>query len=61
MKQALIAAQQQGLQRDLRVLAGRIRAAAAARPGRSSEFDAGVDWAVLWIENTADSLTQSRS
>ncbi|MGW3644131.1 hypothetical protein [Streptomyces sp. NPDC005143] len=44
-----------------RVLAGRIRAAAAARPGRSSEFDAGVDWAVLWIENTADSLTQSRS
>lgn len=60
LRQAFVAAQERSLQHDLRVLADRIRAAAEARPGQSSQFNAGVEWAVLYIENVASGLTEGR-
>ncbi|MFH0246424.1 hypothetical protein ACGRHY_29295 [Streptomyces sp. HK10] len=53
---AMVAARKRGLQQDLRNLAARIRADAADMPA-SPDFHAGVDWTLLWIENTATSLT----
>lgn len=60
MIQAMDAAKRQGLQKDLRALAANIRADAegrydSAEPG----WRAGVEWMLLWIENTASQLTQS--
>ncbi|MGA4863690.1 hypothetical protein ACPB9J_13695 [Streptomyces lavendulocolor] len=58
MIQATDTAKQQGLQKDLRALAANIRADAegrydSAEPGRR----AGVEWTLLWIENTTAQLT----
>jgi hypothetical protein len=55
MMDAVRAAREKGLQSDLLVLAQRMRAEA---PDRSSEFNAGIDWALLWLENTARQLTE---
>ncbi|MFE4653561.1 hypothetical protein [Streptomyces sp. NPDC056707] len=44
-----------GLQKDLRVLAKRLRREA---PSRSPEFELGTEWAALWLENTATRLTK---
>ena len=62
MRQAMDAAKRQGLQKDLRALAANIRADAegrydSAEPG----WRAGVEWTLLWIENTASQLTEGRS
>ncbi|GGZ42763.1 hypothetical protein [Streptomyces poonensis] len=59
MRQAMDTARRQGLQRDLRTLAADIRADAegrydSAEPG----WQAGVEWTLRWIENTASQLTQ---
>lgn len=51
-------AQAVGLQTDLRNLAERIR---QANPDRSAEFSDGVDWVLLYIENTANGLTEGRT
>ncbi|MFF9569979.1 hypothetical protein [Streptomyces sp. NPDC014685] len=61
MIQAMDTAKRQGLQKDLRTLAANIRADAegrydSAEPGWRS----GVEWALLWIENTASQLTEGR-
>ena len=61
MRQAMDAAKRQGLQKDLRALAANIRADAEGRydsvePG----WQAGVEWTLLWIENTAGQLTKDR-
>ncbi|MCG8971555.1 hypothetical protein [Streptomyces sp. CL12-4] len=61
MIQAMDAAKRQGLQKDLRALAVNIRADAegrydSAEPGWRS----GVEWTLLWIENTASQLTGGR-
>ncbi|MVO84979.1 hypothetical protein GPA10_09435 [Streptomyces sp. p1417] len=53
------AAKRQGLQKDLRALAANIRVGAegrydSAEPG----WRAGVEWTLLWIENTAAQLTE---
>ncbi|MFD4756412.1 hypothetical protein [Streptomyces sp. NPDC058426] len=59
MIQAMDTAKRQGLQKDLRALAANIRAEAegrydSAEPG----WRAGVEWTLLWIENTAARLTE---
>ncbi|MFC8015014.1 hypothetical protein [Streptomyces cinereoruber] len=59
--QAMNAAKRQGLHKDLRALAANIRADAegrydSAEPG----WWAGVEWPLLWIENTATQLTEHR-
>jgi hypothetical protein len=59
MIQAMDTAKRQGLQKDLRTLAANIRADAeglydSAAPG----WRAGVEWTLLWIENTAAQLTE---
>ncbi|WP_327669461.1 MULTISPECIES: hypothetical protein [unclassified Streptomyces] len=61
MIQAMDAAKRHGLQKDLRALAVTIRADAegrydSAEPG----WQAGVEWTLLWIENTAAQLTEGR-
>ncbi|MEW1552018.1 hypothetical protein [Streptomyces tsukubensis] len=61
MIQALVTAKRLGLQKDLRALAVNIRADAegrydSAEPG----WRAGVEWALLWIENTAGQLIEGR-
>ncbi|WP_236246979.1 hypothetical protein [Streptomyces sp. CC210A] len=61
MIQAMDRAKRQGLQKDLRALAANIRADAegrydSAEPGWRS----GVEWSLLWIENTASQLTEGR-
>lgn len=55
MVDALRVARAQGLQNDLLVLAQRLRAEA---PDQSPDFNAGIDWALLWLENTARQLTE---
>jgi hypothetical protein len=55
MRQMAGRAYSQGLQNDLRVLADRIRSEA---PPGSDGFSAGIDWAVLFIENLANQLTE---
>ncbi|MFD9058246.1 hypothetical protein ACFWCM_23450 [Streptomyces albidoflavus] len=61
MIQAMDAAKRHGLQKDLRALAANIRADAegrydSAEPG----WRFGVEWTLLWIENTASHLTEGR-
>lgn len=61
MIQALDTAKRQALQKDLRALAANIRTDAegrydSAEPGWRS----GVEWTLLWIENTAGQLTEGR-
>ncbi|MEV2262989.1 hypothetical protein AB0J13_30515 [Streptomyces anulatus] len=61
MLQAMDTAKRHALQKDLRALAADIRADAegrydSAEPG----WQAGVEWTLLWIENTASQLTKDR-
>ncbi|MFB7867388.1 hypothetical protein [Streptomyces sp. NPDC056069] len=51
---AMRQAKAEGLQKDLRVLAQRIRNEA---PEGSADFNGGIAWAVRFLENTATSLT----
>lgn len=61
MRQAMDTARRQGLQTDLRTLAANIRAAAEGRyAGAEPGWQAGVEWTLLWIENTASQLTEGR-
>jgi hypothetical protein len=55
MMDAVRAARAKGLQNDLLVLAQRLRVEA---PDGSTDFNAGIDWALLWLENTARQLTE---
>ncbi|WP_431777032.1 hypothetical protein [Streptomyces cucumeris] len=62
MIQAMATAKRQGLQKDLRTLAAHIRADAegrydSAEPG----WRGGVEWTLLWIENTAAQLAEGKS
>ncbi|MEV6131913.1 hypothetical protein AB0M05_34870 [Streptomyces violaceusniger] len=62
MRQAMDTARRQGLQKGLRALAANIRADAEdqyadAEPG----WQAGVEWTLLWIENTASQLTEEKN
>ncbi|MEV2255728.1 hypothetical protein AB0I94_35125 [Streptomyces sp. NPDC050147] len=61
MIRAVDTARRQGLHKDLRALAANIRADAegrydSAEPG----WQAGVEWTLLWIENTAAQLTEGK-
>jgi hypothetical protein len=61
MRQAMDTARRQGLQKDLRTLAANIRADAEGRyTGAEPGWQAGVEWTLLWIENTASQLTEGR-
>ncbi|MEE1943266.1 hypothetical protein V1L54_28330 [Streptomyces sp. TRM 70361] len=54
-------ARRQGLQKDLRALAANIRADAEGRyDGAEPGWRAGVEWTLLWIENTAAQLTEDK-
>ncbi|MDX3713359.1 hypothetical protein PV733_31350 [Streptomyces europaeiscabiei] len=55
MRQEVYAARREALQSDLRLLAARIRNEA---PDGSADFQAGIDWAALLVENIANQLTQ---
>ncbi|WP_329127203.1 hypothetical protein [Streptomyces sp. NBC_01465] len=55
MRQAMAAVRRQGLQNDLRVLTDRLRNEA---PAGSPDFNAGIGWALLWLENTANTITK---
>ncbi|GHD52434.1 hypothetical protein [Streptomyces galbus] len=60
MIQAMHTARRQGLQKDLRTLAANIRADAEGRYDSADPgWQAGVEWVLLWIENTASQLTES--
>ncbi|MCP8706261.1 hypothetical protein [Streptomyces sp. AC04842] len=62
MIQGMDTARRQGLQKDLRTLAASIRADAEGRYDSADPgWRAGVEWALLWIENTASQLTEGRS
>ncbi|MDJ0465474.1 hypothetical protein [Streptomyces sp. H27-C3] len=62
MIQAMDTAKPQGLQKDLRALAANIRADSEGRyDGAEPGWQAGVEWTLLWIENTASQLTEGRS
>lgn len=52
--EAMQDAKRLGLQSDLRVLADRLRNEA---PAGSPDFNAGIAWAVRFLENTASGLT----
>ncbi|MGA5566636.1 hypothetical protein ACPCUV_36465 [Streptomyces platensis] len=61
MRQAMDTARRQGLQKDLRTLAANIRAAAEGRYADAEPgWQTGVEWTLLWIENTASQLTDGR-
>ncbi|MEU6444812.1 hypothetical protein [Streptomyces sp. NPDC047046] len=60
MIQAMDTAKRQGLQKDLRTLAANIRAAADRYDDSDPRWHAGVEWTLLWIENTASQLTEGR-
>ncbi|MCX4596966.1 hypothetical protein OG819_47260 [Streptomyces sp. NBC_01549] len=61
MRQAMDTARRQGLQKDLRTLAAKIRIQAEGRyPGAEPGWQSGVEWTLLWIENTASQLTEGR-
>ncbi|MET7695240.1 hypothetical protein ABZT06_46365 [Streptomyces sp. NPDC005483] len=64
MRQTMDTARRQGLQKDLRTLAANIRAAADryddSEPEPEPGWRAGVEWTLLWIENTAAQLTEGR-
>ncbi|WP_326809767.1 hypothetical protein OIE62_40340 [Streptomyces scopuliridis] len=62
MRQVVDSARRQGLQRDLRTLADRIRADAEGRHAdEGAGWQAGVKWSLLYIENIASGLTEGRS
>ncbi|MFF3343653.1 hypothetical protein [Streptomyces flavidovirens] len=62
MRQAIDTARRQSLQKDLRTLAARIRADAEGRYASTEPgWQAGVEWTLRWIENTASQLTEGRS
>lgn len=62
MRQAMDTARQQGLQKDLRTLAANNRPDAEGRyDGAEPGWQSGVEWTLLWIENTASQLTEGRS
>ncbi|MEH6375881.1 hypothetical protein V7793_16315 [Streptomyces sp. KLMMK] len=62
MRQAMDSARRQGLQADLRTLAARIHAEAEGRyDSEPSDWQAGVEWTLLYIENIASGLTEGRS
>ncbi|CAL9329649.1 hypothetical protein C1708_32670 [Streptomyces sp. DH-12] len=62
MIQAMDTARRQGLQKDLRTLAASIRADTEGRYDSADPgWRAGVEWALLWIENTASQLTEGHS
>ncbi|MFG2925686.1 hypothetical protein ACGFYA_29805 [Streptomyces sp. NPDC048305] len=57
VRQAVRKAHRYALQQDLRTLAANIRDDARSRhPHAEAEWRSGVEWALLWIENTANSL-----
>jgi hypothetical protein len=59
MRKAVDTAQRQGLQKDLRTLAASVRADDEGRFATAEAgWQAGVEWTLLWIENTASQLTQ---
>lgn len=61
MRQAMDLALRERFQRELRSLAARIRADATGRyAGAEPGWQAGVEWTLLWIENTASQLTEGR-
>ncbi|MEU0403299.1 hypothetical protein ABZ318_24315 [Streptomyces sp. NPDC006197] len=61
MIQAMETAKRQGLQKDLRALAAHIRANAQGRhDGAKPGWRAGVEWTLLWIENTAAQLPEGQ-
>ncbi|MGF1344499.1 hypothetical protein ACQSMD_31045 [Streptomyces flavovirens] len=61
MIQAMDTAKLQALQKDLRALAASIRADAEGRYNSAEPgWQAGVEWTLLWIENTAGQLTEDR-
>jgi hypothetical protein len=61
MIQAMETAKRQGLQKDLRTLAANIRADAEGRcDSEDPGWQAGVEWTLLWIEDTASQLTEGR-
>ncbi|MEU3342867.1 hypothetical protein [Streptomyces sp. NPDC006668] len=50
------------IQNELRALAANIRTDAEGRyAGAAPGWQAGVEWTLLWIENTASQLTEGRS
>ncbi|MER6237654.1 hypothetical protein ABT185_16555 [Streptomyces clavifer] len=54
-------AKRQALQKDLRALAANIRVDAEGRYDHAEPgWQAGVEWTLLWIENTAGQLTEGR-
>lgn len=55
MRQRIFTARDQALQNDLRTLAARIRDEA---PPGSGDFEAGINWAALFLENLATTLTE---
>ncbi|MET9914881.1 hypothetical protein ABZZ74_50905 [Streptomyces sp. NPDC006476] len=62
MWQAMDAALRQRIQSELRALAANIRTDAEGRyVGAEPGWQAGVEWTLLWIENTASQLTEGRS
>ncbi|WP_432038642.1 hypothetical protein [Streptomyces cucumeris] len=62
MRQAMDTALRHRFQNELRVLAANIRAGAEGRyAGTEPGWQAGVEWTLLWIENTASQLTEGRS
>lgn len=59
MRQAMDTALRERFQRGLRTLAATIRADAEGRyDGAEPGWQAGVEWTLLWIENTASQLTE---
>ncbi|MGW1533860.1 hypothetical protein [Streptomyces aureus] len=61
MRRKADAARRQGLQKDLRTLAANIRAQAESRyDGAEPGWRDGVEWTLLWIENTASQLTEQQ-
>nr|WTB11961.1 hypothetical protein OG546_49160 [Streptomyces antimycoticus]WTB12173.1 hypothetical protein OG546_50370 [Streptomyces antimycoticus] len=61
MRQAMDTARRQGLQKDLRALAANIRAQAEDQyAGAEPGWQAGVEWTLLRIENTASQMTEGR-
>lgn len=62
MRQFVDTAMRKRLQKELRSLAARIRADAQGQyAGAEPGWRSGVEWTLLWIENTASQLTQGRS
>ncbi|MFC5639641.1 hypothetical protein [Streptomyces bullii] len=62
MRQFVDTAIRKRLQSELRSLAARIRADVKGQPaGADPGWRAGVEWTLLWVENTATQLTQDRS